>query len=488
MDIQQLRSLLGDWEVDGQPLYISLAAAVERTIVEGALPAGTRLPAERRLAQVLAVSRGTVVAAYDELRNRAVVRTRHGSGTVVAEGASPFSGPQEARLAAVLAGSTLAVALVEGEPDLIDLGQASWWGTDDLPADTFTLDGPEVEAVLAGHGYHPAGLPELRQALADYITAHGVPTTPEQVMVTSGAQQATYLVSQLLLDDGDVVLLEDLTYPTALAGFSTCRARLRSIALGPDGLDVDRVIHAVERGRPRMTYLMPGMHNPTGTFVPEHAARRLAEAAAGWDTVLVDDRSVAPLWLDEPPPPPLASFRPEAARLVTIGSLSKWAWGGLRIGWVRANETMITRLARLKAHDDIGASATSQLVALRLLARADEVGERRRAELRRRHDAAVALMATHLPDWTWRPPAGGLCLWAKIPRGSSLDLVPLAARRGVNIVAGTANAPLGGAADHVRVPYGLPPDQLELAIGRLGEAWRDMNAAFSRTRPVEVLL
>ncbi len=500
-----IRDRLGEWTGNGQPLYAALADGLERLIRAGSLAPTTRLPSERRLAGLLSVSRGTVVAAYDALRERGLVCARQGSGTVVADSASPLSGPREAHVVAALAGGSIFGGLldpVEGER-LIDLRAACWGGCDDLPEGIFDLSGPEFAELRGGTGYFPAGIPALRAAIADHLGTRGLPTRPEEVVVTAGAQQAIALLGQLFLGRGDVALVEDLTYPGAMEAFAAAEAQVVGVPIGPAGVDLDALDRMVARARPRLVFLVPTGHNPTGVTMPALARQRLAELAARWDTVVIDDQALGESWLDEPPPPPLAAFSPSAraraaarpsapsaehGQVLTVGSLSKPAWGGLRIGWVRGPEATMARLARLRTSQDLATSALSQAAALRLVPHLDEVTSRRRAEHRRRDQLLRDALARALPEWTFQPPSGGLCLWVRIADGSSLDFAPVAARAGVGVAPGPLFSPRHAYSDHLRLPLSLRPELLAEGVRRLAGAWADYRRALDRCDRVDLLL
>ncbi len=474
MQVHELTDLLDGWDDAVGPLYETLADALEGLVVRGELPAGIRLPAERQLATALRVSRGTVVRAYELLRERNRVHTRHGSGTVVGGRDVPTLGSREARVASVLPRDGIFRGLFDLENDAIDLRGAYWVGVEDLPADALTFRPDQHDALLAGHGYHPAGLPALREALARHLTDHlGLPTTAGQLMITTGGQQAISLATQLIIGSGDVVLAEELTYPGAVDVFHAAEARIVPVGMSAHGADPAALRRQVERYAPRLVYLVPSVHNPTGRILP-HAGRRLvADALDGADTVLIDDLTLAESWLDTAPPPPLATYLGDGPAVLTVGSLSKSLWGGLRIGWIRATGPMLGRLLRLKVVDDLGTPAISQAVAAQLLEHGDEIAAHRRAEMRRRYDALTDAVARQLPGWTWEEPQGGLCVWTHLGGASSLDLAPIAARHGVGVTPGTASSVTARHRGWLRLPFGHPPEVLVEAVDRLAAAWRE---------------
>jgi DNA-binding transcriptional MocR family regulator len=491
LDVQTLRDRLNGWDDAGGPLYTTLADRLADLVAMGELPPGARLPSERALAAALGVSRGTVVAAYDRLRADGLAETRHGSGTVVRAEASPVTGPRESHVAAALASQGIWSGMLTGDDDTIDMRGAYWMGADDLPSDAFALDrGADAAELLAGHGYRPLGIPGLRAAIARRLSAAGLATEPEQVLVTSGAQQAITLVAELLVGPEDPVVLEELTFPGAIDAFVARQARVRTARLTPHGVDVGHLARVVADADPRVVYLVADCHNPTGTVLPAIARRRIAELTTRWSGVVVDDRTLSGMSLDGSGfPPPIGAFADDpAARIVTIGSMSKAFWGGLRVGWIRAPQRMLSRLARLKTADDLGTAAVSQLAAQRLIDRADEILPRRHAATVERFEVLTDALRRRLPEWEWTDPAGGLCLWVRLPGADSLTFATMAARHGVGVAPGPVSAPAGGWRDHLRLPFGQPPHVLGEAVDRLADAWDDYRHTVDRCDRVSVVV
>ena len=190
-------------------------------------------------------------------------------------------------------------------------------------------------------------------------------------------------------------------------------------------------------------------------------------------TTPVIDESMVDLPLDgQAMPSPFAAYCLDA---VSVGSLSKPFWGGLRVGWVRAPEPLMDALVRSRLSLDLGTPLLEQLVAIDLLATGAPLLDDRRAQLRTSRDAALAALARDLPEWQVRKPGGGLSLWCELPedRAHSSDLVPYAAGRDVIVVPGPSFAPEGGLDRFLRIPFTAAPHVLEEAIARLALAWRD---------------
>ncbi len=475
---QWLADRLHDWPDGTGPMYLRLAGALERLLHAGEVADGARLPAERQLAGALRVSRTTVAAAYEVLEDRRLVARRHGSGTYV-EGVAPPppAPPRESVLLRSLERNEIFDGLLDPPRELLDLRAAALHHSDPLPEDVLAAAVADLRAAGAGHGYVPAGLHDLRAEVAARYATLGLPTGPEEVLITSGAQQAIGLITMLHLRADDTVVTETLTHTGAIDLFTAAGAHITDVDVGPEGVDVDAVIGRLA-DRPRLVYLIPSIHNPTGSVMPARNRRRLAAALAEHpDVIAISDDTLADTWWARRPPPPLASY-PGADHVLHLGSMSKLMWPGLRIGWVRGPAPEIRRLARLKAMADLGTSVPSQLIALRLL-RQDPAFEDDRRELlaRRGHHLAEAL-AAQLPTWTFDVPEGGLCLWVRLPDGNSArELAISAARHGVALAPGSIQSPSGAYADHIRLPTGHPEPILDQAVRRLTAAWQARHPA-----------
>jgi len=332
----------------------------------------------------------------------------------------------------------------------------------------------ESQALSATHGYLPFGLLALRRGVANYLTERGLPTTEDQVLITNGTQQAIGLTASLFVERGEPVAVEDPTYLGAIDTYNAAGARLLPVSVGSEGVDVARLRDAVGRGA-RMAYLIPTFQNPTGTVMPEAARRAVARLAEETQVPIVEDHALADLSVNAEAPPPIAAYA-RSAPVLTVGSLSKLFWGGLRVGWMRGPTALVERLARFKAVADLGSPVLSQAVGARVLGQIDAVKRARRREIARKLDGLTALLREHLPEWSWRRPDGGLLLWARLPRGDANELALVALRHGVAIVPGSVNSPERRFADHVRLPYVEEPEAMKHGVRLLAEAWREYDA------------
>jgi DNA-binding transcriptional MocR family regulator len=462
----QLARLLGHWHAlpgrHRSPDYAALAGAVRGLLADGRLPLAIRLPAERELAEALGVSRTTVTAAYRALRESGHLTSRRGAG-------SWTTLPGGHRVA------TSGLWTPQDDLDMIDLGVAASAAPVELvPAARAAAD--DLPRYLGSAGYHPTGLIELRESVAAAYTARGVPTGPDQIMITSGTQHALDLVLRLSVPAGAPVLVESPTYPNALAALSARRARISTHGMdAATGWDGELLLGALRQTRPRFTYVIPEFQNPTGHLMTAELRERLVATAHATGTELVVDESFVDLPLDGAPlPPPVAVFD-RHSRVVCIGGMSKAYWGGLRIGWVRASAPLVQRLAALRVGVDMAGPVLEQLVAVRLLAQADRIIAARRAELTGQRDALVSALAEELPEWRFTVPAGGVTLWAELDGPISSALARAAEEVGVRLAPGPRFGLDGTLERFLRLPFTLPAAELTEAVRRIASVRHDLD-------------
>jgi DNA-binding transcriptional MocR family regulator len=234
------------------------------------------------------------------------------------------------------------------------------------------------------------------------------------------------------------------------------------------------MVSTMNHQHPAMAYLVPDFHNPTGRIMSDLQRRRLARAAVAAGTVLVVDETLRGLNLDGVRTSPMSAFHPS---VVSIGSLSKSHWAGLRTGWIRAEEEMITRFVATRTTMDLGGPVVEQLAAARLVRSFAEPLDVRLDQLRHNRESLLALLAEHLPEWEVERPRGGLTVWCRLPSACSTALTVLAPDFGLRLAAGPRFG-VGGAFEHyLRVPYTLPPAQLEFAVSGLHAAQQKLDAS-----------
>ena len=445
-----LARLMGGWQAEAgrQPAYRQIQQALRLLILDGRLPIGIKLPGERHLAAELGVSRTTIAAAYAELRDHGFTSSQHGSGTVTrlpGEPARPSqllpdSGGIEFSIAALPAPKEVHAAYVQALA--------------------------ELPRYLPGTGYEPVGLTELRAVIADRYTRRGATTSPDEILVTQGAQHGLTLLLALLTRPGDHVAVDYPTYGKGLEAIGNASCRAVPVPLPSGGWDVDQLRAALTQTGARVAYLIPDFHNPTGRCMDEFTRARVARLAVDHDCHLIIDETMADLWLEMPPPPPVAAFD-RGGKTITLGSMGKSFWGGIRIGWIRANRGLIASLAASRSAHDMGSPILEQLAATILLSQPDDALAQRRSMIRDQRDHLLGLVRGRLPEWKFETPPGGLSAWAELPRAVSTALAVAAYDLGVRIAPGGRFGVDRAFQRFVRLPYALPTQDLSIVVDRL---------------------
>ncbi len=475
LDVALLARELGNWRTanGAGPVYRGLADGLRMLIVDGRLPVGSRLPSERSLAETLRISRTTVTTAYAQMREEGYLTARRGARSTVAL-------PRHDTIAAW--------APEPGDDRPINFAAAAMSAPASAIRDAFTAAAHDVASYLHHTGLELYGVEPLRIAIAEMYCRRGLPTEPDQVMVTSGALAATGLILASFVEPGDRVLVEQPTFTGALAAISARGARAVPVSLPPDeGWDIDTMHVAIRQLAPNLAYLVPDQHNPTGLTMPADQRDRLAGIIAETRTRTVIDETLSEIWLDTPTPTPVAaSMTRRADLLLTVGSMSKAFWGGLRIGWIRAERATLAVLAARRPALDLGTPILEQLAAARLLDNARDVLPERRELIAARRRLLRELLAEHLPQWRQSNadlPTGGLGLWMRLPTPMSSALSAAASRLGVDIPPGPRFGVDGTLERFIRVPYTLPEDQLAEGVSRLAQAWATVTGAELVTTP-----
>ena len=455
---QSLVRLLGTWQesTSRTPIWRQLAEALRLLILDGRLALETRLPGERELAASLNISRTTVASALGQLREEGYLYSRQGSGSRIALPERPVeASAQKPDPLSV----NLAVAALSAGPEI---HQAYSQALKIMPEH------------LSNTGYDQQGLALLREAIARRYSERGLPTRSDEVMIVNGALSGFALVLRLFTGPGDRVVVDAPTYPMALSAIQGASCRPVSVALPQQGWDCDGLAATIAQTAPRLAWLMPDFHNPTGRCMDSATRQRVADIAAQTRTTLVVDETMVDLWYDAPPPPPLAAFNPDAP-VITIGSAGKSFWGGLRIGWIRASSRTIASLVQARDSLDLGSPLLEQLACCWLLENEKGLLPSRRAMLATRRDMCGALMAEYFPHWRFTPPEGGLSFWVELPGMLATLFSVRAESRGIHIGTGTRFGLAGAFDRYLRLPFTLSDEELRSAFTTLQPLWHSLT-------------
>ncbi|TMV50331.1 PLP-dependent aminotransferase family protein [Paenibacillus mesophilus] len=473
------------WKPDRQskkPLYEQIADHLEQRISYGEFPPGSLLPSERKMAEQLGVNRSTVILAYAELRSIGIIESRTGSGTRVSKskwGAMPKHTPNWSRYAE--GGSFLPnlpfmrkirEALTQ-HPSLIDFASG------ELSADLAPIE--EITKLMSEHQYtsylgydNPQGYIPLRQALVSYLDRYrGIQTTESSILITSGSQQSLYLITQCLLSPGDAVAIEDPSYCYSLPMFQSAGLRLFRLPVDRHGVSPEDIRSLYKKHRIKMVFMNPNYQNPTGSLLGDERRRQLLDLASELGLPIVEDDPFSLTAYEEAPPPPLKSID-SIGSVLYIGSFSKIAASGLRIGWMVAPHTIVERLADARQQMDFGLSVIPQQVAAQFLKSAhfEPHLDRLRMQLQYKRDLLIESLQKELPDLVqFTIPQGGLHLWCKlVPEVHYGKLLEEAIRRGVVFVPGSV---YGSDSGFVRFTFARPKaEEIAPGIAKFAEALR----------------
>jgi len=455
---------MGQWSIGSGPIYRQLADGLIALVEDGSLRPGDQLPPERSLAEALSVSRGTVVRAFDLLASDGVVQRVQGSGTTIAglplaanRSSEEFVG--ERLWMAEGAAVDLLKAIPAMLPQVADLVSSI-----DLAAHAQDLDGAE-----------PLGWWRLRERIAALHSRQGLASTARQILVSSGAQQAILLSVSTMARQGDVVLGEEDTWPGLIDAVRHVGARFEPVRLDQHGLIIDDLEAKIDRFRPSLMVFNPQHQNPTGTRLPADRVEAVATLAKSYRVPVLEDRVAADLGFDRRHLPAIDEFD-TGGYGITVGSICKVAWPGLRLGWVRADAQIINRMRSPKAVADMFTPALSQLLGLAIVDRYEELVEARLDRLRPAADLVIETLRRDLGEWTFVPPRGGLSLWAELPADvSATAFVQHAGRHGVLIASGQQFCSVDDDRPNIRIPFTASLDDLAAGLDRLTEAWRTFD-------------
>ncbi|WP_245859204.1 PLP-dependent aminotransferase family protein [Luteimicrobium subarcticum] len=314
----------------------------------------------------------------------------------------------------------------------------------------------------------------LREQIIDVMRLEGIEAHPDDVVVTTGSQQALDLVTRIFVNPGDVVVAEAPSYVGALGVFRSYQAEVVHSPIDADGL-VPELLEQTLAGlaaagkRVKLLYVIPNYHNPGGVSISLERRPRIVEIARRYGVLVLEDNPYGLLGFDEEPRPALHSYDPEG--VVYLGTFSKTFAPGYRVGWAVAPHAVREKLVLAAESSILCPSNASQLAVSTYLATADWMSQIKqfRELYRERRDAMVGALAEHLPSASWNVPAGGFYTWVKLPDGlDARAMLPRAVTARVAFVPGTAFYYDGSGSDHVRLSFCFPsPERIREGVRRL---------------------
>lgn len=319
------------------------------------------------------------------------------------------------------------------------------------------------------------GFLPLRQFVADELKRYGAAVGPENVLITSGSQQALDLVGKLLIDPGDLVVVEAPTYVGGLQAFNLYEPQYWAVPVDEEGLRTEFLADAL-RARPKFLYILPNFQNPSGVTMSLQRRQELLSLASEYDVTVVEDDPYCELRFEGETISPLMVLDPE--NVIYLGTFSKTLSPGLRLGWIVAPAEVIVKLVQLKQGTDLHTGGLTQLIACEVVRGGflEKHVKQLREVYRQRRDVMLQALEEFFPEEaTWTHPQGGMFLWVTMPSGfDCADLLKAAVQANVAFVPGNSFFPGSGeGARHIRLNFSnATPDRIREGIRRLSVAAR----------------
>jgi 2-aminoadipate transaminase len=347
------------------------------------------------------------------------------------------------------------------------------------------LEAPDAAALQYGGGQ---GQRSLRERLVAIMAAEGIDADPEDVVVTTGAQQGLDLLGKIFIDPGDLIAVEAPAYVGALTAFGAYQPRYLTVDLDDDGMIVEQLESALVRGdRPKFVYTVPNFANPAGVTMSHDRRRRLVELCREASIPIVEDNPYGLLRFDGDPLPALRSLDPD--NVIYLGTVSKTFAPGVRVGWTLAEQSVIQRLVLAKEAADLCGSNLTMLLTERWF----DDDTRWRTHLstlvetyRSRRDVMLEAIDEHFPDAAmWTNPAGGFYVWVTLPPWvDTKAMLAAAVERRVAYVPGTAFYPDGRGGNQMRLAFCYPTEErIREGIARLGALLHDEEQLYRSLQP-----
>jgi GntR family transcriptional regulator, regulator for abcA and norABC len=455
-----------EWKPDKQldiPIYQQIANYIQKRIAYGEYPPGTLLPSERKLAKDLEVNRATIVTAYDVLYSNGMIERIKGSGTRVH---SDVWGLTRSRVPNwdlyVERGSFLPnLPLFQQirdevlEKDLINF--ASGELASDLMPNTIFKEILSKNDFQQPLGYdHPQGNLELRNSLVAHLKTHkNIDCSSQSILITSGAQQALYLVAQCLLEKGDAVAYEDPSYAHSLPIFRTMGLKTFKLPVNEDGINPDDILKLYQKHNIKMLFLNPIFQNPTGTILPLEKRKRVLEITTELGIPVVEDDPYSLVSFSEEIDTSTLKSIDDAGSVLYISSFSKIAASGLRIGWIIGPDKIIHRLADAKQQIDFGHSIFPQWLASEYIQSHyfDQNLQSLKELLTEKRNILISCLKEELSnELSFHVPEGGIHIWCRLHGDiNEYHLLEESLRNGVAFVPGSL---FGSKRGYIRLTFG----------------------------------
>ncbi len=441
------------------PIYRQIYESIRFQILKGRISRGEKLPAGRELAGQLGLNRSTIKAALDLLEAEGLIERQVGRGTFVARVEEEAA--ERERVETI---SFAASRPAEDEFPLLEFRATC----------REVLESPEAANILQlgpASGYGP-----LRRFLLNEVRKRGAASQDDDILITSGCQQALDLIQRVMAPRGETVLMEDPVYPGVRNVFQRGGARVMGIPVGERGIDADALERALEKERARLIVLTPNFQNPTGTTIPEYERGRIVEMARRAGATIVENDLYGALRYAGPEAPSFKELDPSGQTIV-LGSFSKIAFPGLRVGWAIGPRALIGELTEAKEACDLHSDQLSQAVLVRFAesGRLAEHHQKMLAGGAERLRACLEGLERELPKGSrFTRPQGGMNVWVTLPEPmEATDLAARAGAEGVQFLPGRYFAVSRPQTNSLRLSFaGIPPAEISRGLQILGRIFR----------------
>lgn len=469
---------IGSFNPDSEsPLYRQLYTQVRDLIESGSIARGARLPATRELAGQLGLNRTTVSAAYELLESEGLITGHVGRGSFVADVPAAGGGIEWRELLGPAA--PVSPAAPTSTPVA---GFSSSRPSEHLfPMEEFRSTCAEViqsaEAQTILQLGSPSGYPPLRRYLLDLARAEGLARDSDDILITSGCQQAFDLLQRTLVRKGETVLIEDPVYLGVKNAFERGGARLIGVPVGANGIDIEALERMVARERPRLLSITSNFQNPTGATIPMASRQALLRITQAAGVIVVENDIYGALVYEGEAIAPIKKLD-ASGDTVLLRSFSKLAFPGLRVGWVIGPRALIASLTEAKLWSDLHTDQLSQAVLLRFAesGRLEHHRQRMLQAGRERLHAVLSACEKYLPrEAKYTRPRGGMSLWVTLPEPLDAgELLARAEREGVTYLPGKYFSVSRPQPNSLRISFaGMTPDRIRSGIEILGRIFED---------------
>ena len=492
----------------GEPLYAQITNYFVDCIANGQLKAGSRMPTNRELSSILSVDRSTVSRAYSELMERGLIDSRVGRGTFV-RATSSREKPSHPQTSSGIVwserfsrASRTTTDIMDSQPVPSRLAPDMVSFAGGLPTEEFypSTELRKMVADILGSSqaeklfeYSPAeGFAPLRQQVLKHLKDQGIEADDDELLIVSGSQQAIDLVTNVLVDPGDAVILEDPSYFWAICNFRSHQARCVSVPVDVQGMDMQTLERELERNNAKLIYVMPSFQNPTGAELSLERRERLVALARRYGVPILEDNFVGDLRYDGQALPSLRALPGGREIVIHQGTFSKALCPGLRLGWIVAPRELLARLLLAKRISDLSTNSMAQLTLSHYLSAGLYVQhlDRVRSAYKSRRDAMIAALSRWFPSdigkWavTWNKPNGGLFIWCRLPSGmSAREFLKFAEKENVTFSPGDLFFLSGERREFLRLCFIQTNEALITdGIERLAKAYEKYSQSFNQSK------